>query len=55
MPTFEREAEAAGVMIIPVPVARVLRAARGEAPEEVESALRRAHACVGFDVATDGG
>ena len=29
--------------------------ARGENAAEVESALRRAHACLGFDVATDGG
>jgi len=95
MPTFEREAEAAGVMMIPVPGAGVLRAvrgvaaarsvagvedvvitahvgqtmvplprgarypgfifARGESALEVESALRRAHACLGFDVAKDGG
>ena len=95
VPSFERAAEAAGVMMIPVPGAGVLRAvrgvddaravggiedvlitahvgqtlvplprgaqypgfifARGEAPAEVESALRRAHACLTFDVATERG
>ncbi len=95
VPTFERAAEAAGVMMIPVPGAGVLRAvrgvdaarsvggiedvvitahvgqtlvplprgaqypgfifARGDAPADVESALRRAHACLSFDVATERG
>ena len=91
---FDREMAAAGVMMIPVPGAGVLRGvrgveaarsvsgvedvvitshvgqtlvplprgarypgfifARGGSAAEVESALRRAHACLGFDVATDG-
>jgi biotin carboxylase len=94
VPTFEREPEAVGVMMIPVPGAGVLRGvrgvdaargvagiqdvaitahlgqrlvplplgaqypgfifARGERAAEVEAALRRAHACLEFDLATDG-
>jgi biotin carboxylase len=94
VPTFERESEAAGVMMVPVPGAGVLRAvrgveaarrvagvedvvitahvgqrlvplprgaqypgfifARGGEAAAVESALRAAHACLGFDVATEG-
>ena len=95
VPTYEREAGAAGVMMIPVPGAGVLRAvrgveaaravpgvedvaitahvgqklvplprgaqypgfifARGTSPAEVEAALRRAHACLAFDVANERG
>ena len=94
VPTFERVDEAAGVMMIPVAGAGVLRAvrgvdaaravggvedvvltahvgqtlvplprgaqypgfifARGESAAQVESALRRAHACLTFDIATEG-
>ena len=93
-PTFEREEAAAGVMMIPMPGAGVLRAvrgvdaaravpgvedvaitahpgqrlvplplgaqypgfifARGASAAEVESALRRAHACLRFDLAVQG-
>jgi biotin carboxylase len=94
VPSFEREAAAAGVMMIPVPGAGVLRAvrgvdaaravpgvedvaitahggqrmvplpsgsqypgfifARGASAAGVEGALRRAHACLRFDVAAPG-
>jgi biotin carboxylase len=94
VPTFEREAEAVGVMMIPVPGAGALREvrgvdaarsvagvedvvitahvgqtlvplprgaqypgfifARGGTAVDVESALRRAHACLEFAIATDG-
>ncbi len=93
--TFERSAEAAGVMMIPIPGAGVLRAvrgvdaahrvagvedivitahvgqalvplprgaqypgfifARGESAPAVESALRRAHACLAFDISEERG
>jgi len=93
VPTYERAAGAAGVMMIPVPGAGVLRAvrgveaargvpgvedvaitahvgqtlvplprgaqypgfifARGTSPAGVEAALRRAHACLEFDVAKE--
>jgi biotin carboxylase len=95
VPTFELAAEAAGVMMIPVPGAGVLRGvrgvdaarsvvgvedvvitahvgqtlvplprgaqypgfifARGTAAAEVESVLRRAHACLAFDVSRERG
>ena len=91
VPTYEREPEAAGVMMLPVPGAGVLRAvrgveaarsvagvedvvitahpgqtlvplprgaqypgfifARGGTPAAVEASLRRAHACLAFDLA----
>ncbi|HEY8492226.1 MAG TPA: ATP-grasp domain-containing protein [Dehalococcoidia bacterium] len=90
IPTYQREARAAGVMMIPIPGRGTLRAvhglraaeavpgiqsvtitiprgrpvvplpegdaylgfifARGERPEEVETALRAAHACLRFDI-----
>lgn len=94
VPTWEREAAAAGVMMIPVPGAGVLRGVRGvdaarrvpgvedvvitahvgqrleplphgsrypgfifaraASPQDAESALRRAHACLAFDLAAEG-